>query len=92
MSIDAAYCKQKLSRYALLLGRLFDFLHQRRALLGQDAVGARGSEQCHNGDPCPAQLQKVPPIHQLGRSFVVFVHTPSSTMVCVCLLKIITGL
>jgi hypothetical protein len=55
-------------------------------------VGARGSEQCHNGDPCPAQLQKVPPIHQLGRSFVVFVHTPSSTMVCVCLLKIITGL
>jgi hypothetical protein len=58
VSVDVAYCKQKLFRDAVLLGCLLDLLHQRRALLGQDAVGARGFEQGHHGDPCPAQLQK----------------------------------
>ena len=76
VSVDVAYCKQKLFRDAVLLGCLLDLLHQRRALLGQDAVDARGFEQGHHGYPCPAQLQKVPPIHQPGRSFGVCVHTP----------------
>ncbi len=66
MSIDVAYCKQKLFRDAVLLGRLFDLLYQRRALLGQDAVDARRAEQGHDGDPCPAKLQKVAPMHHAG--------------------------
>jgi hypothetical protein len=71
VGIDVAYGKRKLFRDAVLLGRLLELLHQRGALLGQDAVGAWGSEQGYDGEPCPAQLQKLadPPARAVLQGF-----------------------
>ncbi len=56
VSVDVAYCEQKLFRDAVLLGCLLDLLHQRRALLARTLWVPVGS--CKAITASPAQLQK----------------------------------